>query len=188
MLPAELLAADVSEANLREVLMRSDAPPKHLYRVTLPTIAEDDVQMMVDMGFSESRSRKSLILARGVLIDAVEWLAQHQDDADIDAELTYTQLRALNCISACLEAAVAPSIRDAVAAGVCTFAVTGKTYCPQVWYRCDTCPFGESEGVCASCAARCHRGHKLSEALNSARFYCDCQATGDRCSANGVYK
>lgn len=187
LLPGELLAADRNEAVVRETLMRSDAPPAHMYRVTLPDVS-DSVQMMVDMGFAESRARKALLLARGSLSDAVEWLAEHQDDADIDADLTYTQLRELDCINACVDAPVVASLRDAVNAGVCTFAVTGRTYCAQVFFRCDTCQFGETEGVCASCAARCHRNHLLSAPINSARFYCDCQATGDRCSANGVFK
>lgn len=187
LLPSELVAADRNESVVRDALMHSDAPPAHMYRVVLPDVAES-VQMMVEMGFSESRARKAMLLARGSLADAVEWLAEHQNDADIDAELTYTQLRALEYIVACADAPVLPSLRDAIDAGVCTFAVTGKFYCPQVFYRCETCRFGESEGVCASCAKRCHRNHQLSEPQNSTRFYCDCQATGDRCFANGVFK
>jgi uncharacterized UBP type Zn finger protein len=51
--------------------------------------------MMMSMGFSETRAKKALALAGGALEDAVEWLSQHQEDADIDNDFTFAQYVAM---------------------------------------------------------------------------------------------
>jgi hypothetical protein len=186
----DLRDADEAERNaaILDALYASatDAPDESTY--TVAEVPAAVLQSMIESGFGESRARKALLLSRFNLEDAVEWLALHQDDVDIDEPLSFAQLKALGAIVRRITITSCASLQAAVAAGVCTFAVTGKQFMPQLWFSCETCSFGEREGVCESCARRCHRGHKLSEAKPSRRFYCDCQATGDACSANGVFK
>ena len=79
-------------------------PPREEYDVVLPvdvTSAEfrEAEALMRSMGFRAARTRKALLLARGSLEDAIEWLGEHQDDADIDApELSFQQLRSIGCV------------------------------------------------------------------------------------------
>lgn len=61
----------------------------------------------------------------------------------------------------------------------CTFAATKHCYVTQHWYKCKTCsPEDSNQGVCISCAKRCHQGHKLEEQPKPSQFFCDC-GTGD---------
>jgi hypothetical protein len=177
-------AAQIGDA----LFATNDNPDPSTYEVRLPPVPADVLQSMIDIGFLEQRARKALLLARFNLEDAVEWLALHQDDSDIDEPLSFAQLKALNAVVPRVGITVCDALRAAIDAGVCTFAVTGKQFVPQYWLSCETCNFGEREGVCVSCARRCHRGHKLSAPKASRRFYCDCQARPDACFANGVFK
>ena len=70
--------------------------------------------------------------------------------------------------------AMDPLIEKCVIAESCTLAVTGtKTYLLQSWWSCYTCGARGKYGVCATCAAVCHKGHALSETPRLSRFYCD---------------
>jgi len=187
----DFVEADECERGLQQahsVFMSNSDPDPSTYTVNLPAVPADVLQSMTEFGFDERRSRKALLLARFNLEDAIEWLALHQDDADIDEPLSFAQLKAIGAVAPRTSITVCRSLRCAIDAGVCTFAVTGKQFMPQEWFVCDTCNFGDREGVCVSCARRCHRGHRISAAKPSPRFYCDCQATGDACQANGVFK
>jgi len=46
------------------------------------------LKKLTDMGFSESRGRKALIVNRMCPVQAMEWLLQHENDEDIDKALT----------------------------------------------------------------------------------------------------
>ena len=95
-------------------------------------------------------------MAGGQLDDAVEWLSQHQEDADIDHELTFEQAASLNLLR---RKQVLPApLAQAIDNGICTFAVSGKTFVPQRWYKCQTCKLIKNEGCCESCALTCHAG------------------------------
>ena len=74
-------------------------------------------------------ARKALVLAGGELEDAVEWLLQHQDDADIDEPLTFEQYKAIGGLKR--KENLPPAIAAAIQNCICTFAVTGKTFAPQ---------------------------------------------------------
>jgi hypothetical protein len=39
-------------------------------------------------------------------------------------------------------------VMSAIDNAICTFAVTGKSYCPQVWFKCVTCKLVNNEGCC----------------------------------------
>ena len=55
----------------------------------------------------------------------------------------------------------------------CTFAVTGKVYKQQPFYRCLNCFGNPGDGCCYSCAHNCHVGHHLQFA-GKMRAFCDC--------------
>lgn len=74
-------------------------------------------------------SIQALVLAGGSLEDAVEWLSQHQEDADIDTPLSFEQYKAIGGLRR--KEILPPAIQVAIQNCVCTFAVTGKTFCPQ---------------------------------------------------------
>eukprot|EP00803_Ostreobium_quekettii_P000221 evm.model.scf_434.5 EVM.evm.TU.scf_434.5 scf_434:72530-77027(-) len=49
------------------------------------------LQQLVEMGFSETRATKALVLVRNGSVDAaLQWLAEHEDDPDIDEPLAET--------------------------------------------------------------------------------------------------
>ncbi len=73
-------------------------------------------------------------------------------------------------------AGVAKPLVGMMAAGVCSYYVTGKTHQPQPFHECFTCGFIMPEGCCSACARKCHIDHKLSEQKWSNGFYCDCGA------------
>ena len=53
------------------------------------------VEQLKEMGFPEGRVRKSLILCRNSMTRATDWLLEHADDDDVDAELTEEEMRQL---------------------------------------------------------------------------------------------
>jgi len=149
-------------------------------------VTEDNLQMMLSMGFTETRAKKALVLAGGALEDAVEWLSQHQEDADIDNDLSFAQYVSIKGIQP-KQLLPAPLV-SAIDNSICTFAASGKSYCPQVWFKCVTCNLVNNEGCCLSCARLCHAGHELTPGVFSQRFFCDCGAYRPNCVALGVFK
>eukprot|EP01108_Squamamoeba_japonica_P007115 TRINITY_DN5916_c0_g1_i1.p2 TRINITY_DN5916_c0_g1~~TRINITY_DN5916_c0_g1_i1.p2 ORF type:complete len:310 (+),score=92.99 TRINITY_DN5916_c0_g1_i1:41-931(+) len=167
-----------------------EEPAADTYDVVLPDVAADELGMMISMGFDEQRARKALLLARNSLENAIEWIGEHQDDADIDNPLTFAQLRALGAIRMKKPTIPTPDdVERATEHGICTLAVSGRTFCPQPWFSCKTCNLVDSDGCCASCADRCHRGHDLEAKGHSERFYCDCPIKcGSSCVALGEFQ
>jgi len=72
------------------------------------------------------------------------------------------------------ERLAALKLKRAVDRGQCTFRVTGRSYVPQQWFRCDTCRLNETKGCCAVCAKRCHAGHAVTLVSASESCFCDC--------------
>lgn len=70
-------------------------------------------------------------------------------------------------------------IEQCVAAGRCSYTVTGSHFETQTWYQCRTCHYSDSEGFCVGCRTTCHRGHDVGPASYSS-FFCDCGAAGCR--------
>lgn len=69
-------------------------------------VNERQVQLLVEMvvpfrcnrtdtrfqGYSETRAKKALILTRGTINDAIEWLSDHATDPDIDIPFSEEEL------------------------------------------------------------------------------------------------
>jgi hypothetical protein len=58
-----------------------------------PEANESRLQQLVEMGFSETISRKALILRHNNLDAAMDWILEHQDDPEAENPLTESQLR-----------------------------------------------------------------------------------------------
>ena len=52
-----------------------------------PKIDESSLKQLMDMGFSETRAKKALILNKMSTVEAMEWLFMHESDEDIDVPL-----------------------------------------------------------------------------------------------------
>ncbi|ELR16657.1 UBA/TS-N domain containing protein [Acanthamoeba castellanii str. Neff] len=148
------------------------APPAE---PALPEPKPEDIQMLTEMGFPAERAKKALWLHRMNLEVAMEWLLMHSEDPDADAPLTAEQKRQLVAIYGPMQT-IDPRVQQAIAANVCTYAVTGPHYASQTWYQCYTCNLSGNEGCCEACARVCHKGHQLSRPRTSSSFYCDCGA------------
>lgn len=80
----------------------------------------------------------------------------------------------------------ATMVHNATFYSQCTAMVTRECYVKMPWYKCLTC-YGannDTNGVCVSCARRCHKGHELV-LHEETEFFCDCGG-GDcpvRCQA-----
>jgi len=153
---------------------------------------EQELHLLVSMGFPEWRCRKALLLNLFDPEMALDWILTHSGDADVDAPLNEAQMRQLlgaiqNIQEVEMEddnSKVEEQIKEAIKNNKCTFTVTGKEYAHQKWYYCYTCGLVDTEGVCESCAAVCHKNHKLSPIRESTRFYCDCGAGASNCICN----
>ena len=55
----------------------------------------ESLQQLIDMGFPENRARKALQITRGHAQLGMEWLLEHEGDADIDESLSTADLRRL---------------------------------------------------------------------------------------------
>jgi len=158
------------------------------FDVHLPPINQEILDELLDIGFSEGRAKKALLLNRNATLEeAIEWIGEHQDDDDIDAPLSMQQLQSIGALRPKRRLHVPAPIRTALSHNLCTFTVTGNTFSPQAWYRCHTCRLIEAEGCCESCAKVCHFGHELSVARDSEKFYCDCGAGRASCLAMGTF-
>jgi len=70
-------------------------PVPQMQPVQIPVADPEAVKSIVEMGFSETRAEKALILNGNSVEAAMEWLFQHCEDADIDVPLTQAQLQQL---------------------------------------------------------------------------------------------
>jgi len=160
----------------------------HLIR--LIPLPEAELQTLQAMGFSEWRCRKALLINYFDAEAALEWLLNHSNDPHADdpfseeeAAQIITDISNLHYVEEQqpnLEAQIAESVKN----NKCTFTVTKREFAPQKWYYCYTCGLVDSEGVCESCAAVCHKNHKLSTIKSSKKFYCDCGAGAYNCKCN----
>jgi len=161
----------------------------HLIR--LIPLPEVELQTLRSMGFPEWRCRKALLLNYFDADAALEWLLLHSSDPHADDQ--FTEEEAAQIIAdisnlhyepeeqhSNLEAQIAECVKN----NKCTFTVTKREFAPQKWYYCYTCGLVDSEGVCESCAAVCHKNHKLSAIKSSKKFYCDCGAGAYNCKCN----
>jgi len=75
--------------DLMDTLSNLRNPPQ------LPAIDEVSLRSLQDMGFSDQRATKALLLNRMNSQAAMEWLLEHNSDPDIDSPLMEEQLRQL---------------------------------------------------------------------------------------------
>lgn len=73
------------------------------------------LQKLTDMGFSESRGRKALIINRMCPVQSMEWLLQHENDDDIDTSLTPEEIATFLPDRRCKRKRVSGRKRDFVA-------------------------------------------------------------------------
>ena len=50
-------------------------------------IKADILQQLIDMGFSKNSSEKALFLNKSNLEQSIQWISDHQNDADFEEEL-----------------------------------------------------------------------------------------------------
>jgi len=154
---------------------------------------EADLQTLMNIGFPEWRCRKALLLNFFEVELAIEWLLNHANDPHADDP--FSEEEAASIIGALhnlpFEAEgeedtnnIEEQIAQCVKKNKCTFTVTKREFAPQKWYYCYSCGLVDSEGVCESCAAVCHKNHKLSTVRSSKKFYCDCGAGAYDCKCN----
>jgi uncharacterized UBP type Zn finger protein len=67
--------------------------PEQEEQIQVPDPPAEQVQQLTEMGFSEALGRKALILCRGNVELALEWVLGHMDDADAEEPPTQEQLR-----------------------------------------------------------------------------------------------
>jgi len=152
-------------------------------------VSEDvpGIEVLTSMGFSEKQSRRALLINSLDTELALNWLLEHADDPE-DSPTTQTQARSmlssLQQLQAVQGTSIAKRIEKSIKDKKCTFTVTGRDYAAQAWYHCYSCGLVDGEGVCESCAAVCHKGHKLSDKLQAGSFYCDCGAGAYACLCN----
>ena len=128
---------------------------------------------LLEMGFSEGRAIKALILNMLNPEIAITWLLEHAEDADIDDPLTPQQLYV---IARAFHLIPSQEMEDCVRAAVCTFSITQRVYAPQQYFLCHTCGLTGGRGCCVSCARVCHANHEVEGPIASESFFCDCGA------------
>ena len=67
--------------------------PEQEEEIQAPDPPAEQVQQLAEMGFSEPLARKALVLCRGNVELALEWVLAHMDDADAEEPPTQEQLR-----------------------------------------------------------------------------------------------
>jgi len=148
----------------------------------------DDLERMMETGFSKWRCQKALLLNSFDPEQALDWLCTNIDSSTIDDPLSTIQFaqimmditRQMNENQEEQNNALSEAMKEAVKNNKCTFTVTGPTFVQQKWFFCYTCGFVDSEGVCEGCAKVCHLGHSLSAVRGvdkGSGFYCDCGAS-----------
>jgi len=151
-------------------------------------VPEQDLQTLMSMGFPEWRCRKALLLNIFNADMALEWLLNQSNNPQADDPFTEEEaasiIGALHNIQPEDTDNIEEQIAECVKNNKCTFVVTKKKFAPQKWYYCYSCGLVDSEGVCESCAAVCHKNHKLSAVRSSKKFYCDCGAGAYDCKCN----
>ncbi|KAL3871497.1 hypothetical protein ACJMK2_039491 [Sinanodonta woodiana] len=68
-----------------------------------PKIDESSVKQLIDMGFSENRAKKALLLNSMSVMSAMEWLLQHENDPDIDSSFPEREIPKADNSSANME-------------------------------------------------------------------------------------
>lgn len=128
--------------------------------------------MLMEMGFSEQRSLRALLLNQFEQTRSLDWLLANIDNPAYDEPLGESDFGYLQQYIA-----VDP-LKNAIDNNICTYSVTGDEFVRQKWYFCYTCGLVDSEGCCEVCAKICHKGHHLSEPNPESQFFCDCGASG----------
>jgi len=131
------------------------------------------ISPLVDMGFSESRTIKALIINMLNTEIAVQWLIDHSDDPDIDEPLPPSSLLR---IAYAYHLIPNPELEQCLSSSICTFTLTQRHYVAQHYYMCHTCQLIGGRGCCGSCARICHAGHQVEGPRPSESFFCDCGA------------
>jgi hypothetical protein len=152
----------------------------------------EDLERLMETGFSKWRCQKALLLNRFDAEAALDWLCSNLDDPTIDDPISTLKLAQI-IMEVSRHANDGPQennqnelIAEAVRNNKCTYTVTGKSFVQQKWFFCYTCGFVDSEGVCEGCANTCHKGHSLSAPRGveyGSGFFCDC-GSGDSCICN----
>jgi len=152
---------------------------------------EQELQTLMSLGFPEWRCRKALLLNFFDPEMALEWLLNHSNDPNVDDPLSEEEaaqiigaIQNLRNVAEENTSNIEEQIEQCIKNHKCTFTVTKKEFAPQRWYYCYSCGLVDSEGVCESCAAVCHKNHKLSAVRSSSKFYCDCGAGAYNCKCN----
>lgn len=166
-------------------------------RATMPNLSGPEnaaaLKSLTDMGFTEARSKKALLLNNMDVEAALGWICDHLEDEDIDDPLTDEQMRQVDKMmreraqKQKQESAEVKKLKEkeeleeCVASNTCTYAVTGPEMAsvPE-YFLCYTCGLDNSMGCCAACASICHAGHVLKKKTMVANgtFYCDCPEAG----------
>eukprot|EP00457_Paulinella_chromatophora_P002078 gb/GEZN01002082.1/.p1 GENE.gb/GEZN01002082.1/~~gb/GEZN01002082.1/.p1 ORF type:complete len:842 (+),score=133.27 gb/GEZN01002082.1/:32-2527(+) len=146
----------------------------------MPYLSPERMQPLLEMGFSQFRSQKALLLNMFNTEQALDWLINHSEDEDIDQPLSAVQLLHIANAMNMLRPEPSVDVKAAIKDGRCTFMVTGRNFCPQEYYRCQDCNLIDTKGCCVSCAHICHNGHTLLGPVPSSSFFCDC-GDGNSC-------
>lgn len=135
---------------------------------------------LTDMGFSESRSLKALLINLLNTELAVQWLIEHSDDPDIDDPLPEAVLAsiatAVQAHRRATDGTMNRQVEQAISQQICTFTLSERSYVSQNYYECRTCNLSGTQGICQSCVAVCHVGHDIEGPRPSSSFFCDCGA------------
>ena len=147
--------------------------PVHLLEPKLPEIKKEDIMYLLEAGFEESLCKKALYLNDLNPEKALEWIVNNLDNPQLATPLTKGEISKLALKYNKKLQIKSPGIDNCIKDGKCTRAISGKNYLFQSWYCCFTCGITDHQGVCESCAVKCHKGHQLSEP-NFGSFFCDC--------------
>jgi len=175
---------------------QQDNLPAQAFRINFSQLLRiipfpSDLQTLISIGFPEWRCRKALLLNYFDPDAALEWLLNnannpHADDpfSEEEAAQIIGDLHNLRYETEEPHPNIEEQIAECVKKNKCTFIVTKREFAAQKWYYCYSCGLVDSEGVCESCAAVCHKNHKLSAIKSSKKFYCDCGAGAYSCKCN----
>ncbi|EQC33974.1 hypothetical protein SDRG_08653 [Saprolegnia diclina VS20] len=87
---AQALALSQQELSQAQANVDESSAPAEM---ELPPVNEAFLAQLVEMGFPELRARKALLATNdGNLDQCINWIDEHQDDADIDAPIQYIDM------------------------------------------------------------------------------------------------